>query len=146
MTNFQIQSYYWTQRIPPDKFTNLELWGVNVDFKSYEKKWTIHGIIQNMGFYPPTETPCVKMRENLKTKCCEYIAVYQDDLYIASPTPEIIVNTLEHKYKLNINADFHLELKIQMMQVGQGFINSRNTLKSYMKFSVNFSMTTLLKI
>ena len=46
-----------------------------------------------MGFYPPTENPCVMMRENLKTKCCEYIVVYQDDLYIASPTPEAILNT-----------------------------------------------------
>ena len=48
---------------------------------------------------------------NLKTKCCEYIAVYQDDLYIASPTPEAIVNTPENKYKLNINTDFHLGAK-----------------------------------
>ena len=79
---------YWTQKVPPktsnpDKLTNLELWGVNFDSKSYEKKWTIHGIIENMGFYPSTENPCVMMRENLKTKCCEYIAVYQHDLYIA---------------------------------------------------------------
>ena len=51
------------------------------------------------------------MRKNLKTKCCEYIALYQDDLYIASPTPEAIVNTLETKCKLNINADFHLGAK-----------------------------------
>ena len=51
------------------------------------------------------------MTENLKTRCCECIAVYQDDLYIASPTPEAIVNTLENKYKLNINADFHLGAK-----------------------------------
>ena len=29
--------------------TNIELWGVNVDFKSYEKKWAIHGIMHNMG-------------------------------------------------------------------------------------------------
>ena len=51
------------------------------------------------------------MRKNLKTKCCEYIALYQDDLYIASRTPEAIVNTLETKCKLNINADFHLGAK-----------------------------------
>ena len=89
--------------------TNLELWGVNVDFKSFEKKWTIHDISQNKGFYPPPENPCVMMRENLKTKHCEYIAVYQDDLYIASPTPKAILNALENKYKLNINPDFYLE-------------------------------------
>ena len=64
------------------------------------------GSSKSMGFYPPTENPCVMMRENLKTKCCEYIAVYQDDLYIASPTSEAILNTLENKYKLNINPDF----------------------------------------
>ena len=98
--------------------TNLELWGVNFDFKSYDKTWTIHGIIQNMGFYPPTENPCVMVRENIKTKCCEYIAVYQDDLYIASPTPEPIVNTLETKHKLNINADFHLGAKYPNDPVG----------------------------
>ena len=51
------------------------------------------------------------MRENLKTKSCEYIVVYLDDLYIASPKPEDIVNTLKTKYKMNINADYHLEPK-----------------------------------
>ena len=56
------------ETLNPDKLTNLELSEVNVDFKSYEKKWTIHGILQNMGFYPPTENPCVMMRENLKKK------------------------------------------------------------------------------
>ena len=89
-----------------DKLTNLELWGVNVDFKSYEHKWAIHEILQNMGFCPPTENPCVMMAENLKTKCCGYIVVYQDDLYIASTTPETILKTLQHVYKLNINPDF----------------------------------------
>ena len=94
--------------------TNLELWGVNVDFKSYEKKWTIHAIIQNMSFYPPTENPCVMMRENLKTKCSEYIVVYQDDLCTTSPTPEAILNILQNKYKLNINQDFYLGAKYQI--------------------------------
>ena len=51
------------------------------------------------------------MRENLKTKCCEYIAVYQHDLYIASPIPEDIANTLKTKDKLNINVDYHLGAK-----------------------------------
>ena len=35
-----------------DKMTSLELWGVNADFQSYEKKWTIDGILENIGFYP----------------------------------------------------------------------------------------------
>ena len=53
----------------------------------------------------------VMMRENLETKCCEYIAVYQGDLYIASPTPEDIVHTLETKFNLNIKADYHIGAK-----------------------------------
>ena len=56
-----------------DKLSNLELWGVNVDFKSYEQNWIIHGILQHLNFYPPTENPCVMIKENFKTKCSEYI-------------------------------------------------------------------------
>ena len=36
------------------------------------------------------------------------IVVYQDDLYIVSPTPETILNTLQNKYKLNINQGFFI--------------------------------------
>ena len=39
------------------------------------------------------------MRENLKTKSYEYTAVYMDDLYIASPKPKDIVNTLKSNTK-----------------------------------------------
>ena len=86
--------------------TNFELWGVNVDIKSYEQKWTNHGILQHMGFYPPTENPCVMMRENLKTDSSKYIVIYRDDLYMASSTSEEILNILQDKYKININPDF----------------------------------------
>ena len=55
-----------------------------------------------MGFYPPTENPNVIMREYLKTTSCEYIIVYQDDLHIASTTPEEILHMLQDKYKINI--------------------------------------------
>ena len=50
-----------------------------------------------MGFYHPRENSCIIIRENLKTKCCECIVVYQDDLYIASLTHEAILNTLQNK-------------------------------------------------
>ena len=67
------------------------------------------------------------MRENLKTKCCEYIAVYVDDLYIASQKPKHIVNTLKTKHKIKIKTDeklsYHLELITPMIQVGQWFVN-----------------------
>ena len=94
-----------------DELNNLELWGANVDLKSYDKKWTIQDSIQNMIFHPTNANPCVMMRENLKPNCCEYIAVYLDDLYIASPKPEDIVNTFKIQYKLKINTDYHLGAK-----------------------------------
>ena len=42
------------------------------------------------------------MRENHKTKSSEYIFICQDDLYIASTTPEEIFLMLKDKYKINI--------------------------------------------
>ena len=83
-------SYSFKQQIVKFKVnsgTNQELWGVYVDFKSNQTKWTIHGILQYMGFYPPAENPNVMMRENLKTTRSEYIIIYHDELYIASTTP-----------------------------------------------------------
>ena len=65
-------------------------------------------IIQNMGFYPPTENPCVMMKENLKTKCSAYTVIYQKALYLVSQTPEEVLKTLQNKYKLNIKPDFYL--------------------------------------
>ena len=85
--------------------SNQELWGVHVDSKSNQNKWTIHGILLHMGFYVTTENPNVMMRENHKTKSSEYIFICQDDLYIASSTPEEILHMLQDKYKINI----HLE-------------------------------------
>ena len=55
-----------------------------------------------MGFPSPTENPNVMMRENHNTQSCEYFSIYQDDLYIASTTPEEILHILQDKYKINI--------------------------------------------
>ena len=46
---------------------NQELWGVYIDFKSNQSKWTNNAILQHMGFPPTTESACVMIRENLKT-------------------------------------------------------------------------------
>ena len=81
----------------------LELCGVNPDFSSYELKWTIDGILQHMGFYPTIENPCVRIRVNHITKSCEYIILYQDELYIASATLEEILHIVKDKYKIKIN-------------------------------------------
>ena len=55
-----------------------------------------------MGFYVTTENPNLMMRENHKTKSSEYIFICQDDLYIASTTPEEILHMLKDKYKICI--------------------------------------------
>ena len=77
--------------------------GVNTDFSSYELKWTIDAILQHKGFYHTTENPCVMMRENQKTKSCEYIIFYHNELYIALTTLEEIIHIVKDKYKIKIN-------------------------------------------
>ena len=64
----------------------INSWGVNIEFTLYELKWTINPILQHMGFYHTTESPCLMMRVNHKTKSCECIIIHQDELYIASNT------------------------------------------------------------
>ena len=92
-----------------------------------------------MGFYPPTDNPCVLMRENFKAKCCEYIGVYQDDLYIASPTPEAILNTLQDKYKININPDYYLGAKYSIDPGGTMISQLRKYLeKLYVNVTILF--------
>ena len=82
--------------------TGQEVWGVYIDSQSNQNKWTIHGILLLMGFYVTTENPNLMMRENHQTKSSEYIFICQDDLYIASTTPQEILNMLKDKYKINI--------------------------------------------
>ena len=82
--------------------TDQEVWGVYIDSQSNQNKWTIHGILLHMGFYETTENPNVMMRENHNTKSSEYIFICQDDLSIASTTPQEILNMLKDKYKINI--------------------------------------------
>ena len=77
--------------------SNQELWGVNTDFSSYELKWTIYAILQDMGFCPTTENPYVMMRVNHITKSCEYIIIYQDELYTPSSTLLEILHITQEK-------------------------------------------------
>ena len=48
------------------------------------------------------------MRENHKTKSCEYRIIYQDELYIASTTLDEILHIVHAKYKIKINPDVYL--------------------------------------
>ena len=68
---------------------------------SNQNKWTIDAILQHMSLYPPTENLCVMRRQNHNTQSSEYIIIYQDELYIASTTPEEILHILQDKYKIN---------------------------------------------
>ena len=87
---------------------------------------------KNMGFYPPAAIPCVMMRENLKTKCCEYIFVYQDDIYIESPTAEAILNTLQNKYKLPFNPYSYLGAKYSTDPGGTMICQLRKYLEKFL--------------
>ena len=87
------------------------VWGANVDLKSYGNKWTVHDIIQNMGFHPTKSNPCVIMRENLN--CFEYIDVYVDDLYIATQK----MKTLLTLSKPNANTELREMQNYLMIQV-----------------------------
>ena len=82
-----------------------------------------------MGFYVTTENPNLMMRENHKTKSSEYIFICQDDLYIASTTPQEILNMLKGKYKI----DIYLQGKYPHDPVEEIFVKLRNILKCYMK-------------
>ena len=84
-------------------------WGVNIEFTLYELKWTIHAILQHMGFYHTTENPCAMMRAKHNTKSCEYIIIHQDELYIASGTLQEILHIVKEKYKIKINPHVYQE-------------------------------------
>ena len=85
----------------------VNLWGVNIEFTLYELKCTIDAILQHMGFYHTTENPCVIMRANHKTKSCECIILYQDELYIASSTLQEILHIVKEKYNITINSNVY---------------------------------------
>ena len=95
-----------------------------------------------MGFYVTTENPKLMLRENHKTKSSEYIFICQDDLYIASTTPEEILQMLP----ANTRSIFILNLIFHMILVEQLFVNSRNILKSYMQMLICFSKTNYQEI
>ena len=82
-------------------------WGVNIEFTLYELKCTIHAILQQMGFYHPTENPCVMMRVNQKPKSCECIIIHQDELYIATSTLQEILHIMKEEYKIKINSNVY---------------------------------------
>ena len=67
----------------------------------------IHDIMIELNFTPCKADPCVWLREK-KTKY-EYIAIYVDDLLIASDDPQKIIQDLKNKFKLKMREDRLLE-------------------------------------
>ena len=67
----------------------------------------IHDIMLQLNFRPCKADPCVWLRE-MKDKY-EYIAVYVDDLLIASEEPQKIIQDLKEEFNLRIKCDGPLE-------------------------------------
>ena len=68
---------------------------------------TVHDIMLELNFIPCKGDSCVWLRE-MKNKY-EYIAIYGDDLLIASEEPQRIIQDLREKFKLKIKEDGPLE-------------------------------------
>ena len=88
---------------------NVNSWGVNMEFKFYELKCTIHAILQHMGFYHTTGNPCVMMRAKHNTKSCECIIIDEDELYIASSILQEILKIVKEIHKIKINPHINQE-------------------------------------
>ena len=77
--------------------------------KSSGLRWSlrIHDVMLQLNFRPCKADPCVWLRE-MKDKY-KYIAIYVDDLLIASEEPQKIIQDLNDKFKLKIKGDGLLE-------------------------------------
>ena len=64
--------------------------------KSSGKRWAevIHGILRDMKFLPSKADPCTWLRKAPNLRLYEYIAVYVDDLCIASESPSAIIQII----------------------------------------------------
>ena len=79
--------------------------------KSSGLRWAqkLHDIMIDMDYKPSKADPCVWMKPNNKKKCYEYVAIYVDDLLIASQNPKVFIDTLKQKFNLKIKGDGPLE-------------------------------------
>ena len=77
---------------------NKALYGLKTSGKRWHERFS--DVLREMGFIPCKAEPDIWMRD--RGDHYEYIAVYTDDLTIASRDPEAITNALihEHKFKL----------------------------------------------
>ncbi|KAL7577484.1 hypothetical protein ACA910_004765 [Epithemia clementina (nom. ined.)] len=82
--------------------------------KSSGARWhdRLFDVLTDMGFSPSKADSDIWIKKASDGFCYEYIAVYVDDLAIASKNPEAICQTLKEKYKFKLKGDgpidFHL--------------------------------------
>ena len=96
-----------------------------------------------LSFRPCKADPCVWLREMKNKYKYKYIAIYVDDLLIASEEPQKIIHDLKEKFKLKIKCDGSLEYHLSydyklgkdstLMAQPTRYINK--ILKSYKKMS-----------
>ena len=55
-----------------------------------------------MDFIPSQANPCISLRNNPKLDLYDHIAVYVDDLCIATEKPEELISIFKTKYKLKV--------------------------------------------
>ena len=65
--------------------------------------------LQHMGFQPSKANPDIWMKPTDDRQAYEYIAVYIDDLCVASKDPGKIFQTLKNKYKFKLKGDGPLD-------------------------------------
>ena len=75
--------------------------------KSSGKRWaeTLHDILIDMDFIPSRADQCILLKKSTKLNLYEYIAVYVDNLCIATQDPKEIIKLLKSKYKLKVKGD-----------------------------------------
>jgi len=83
------------------------LYGLKTSGKMWHERFA--DILKNLGFHQSRADPCVWLRQLKDKSGYEYIAVYVDDLAMASPRPENIVHDLETKYHLKLKGVGKLE-------------------------------------
>ena len=93
----------------------------------------------DMKFTPSKAGPCIWLRKASNLRCYEYIAIYVDDLCIATESPSTIIDIFKIKYNLKVKGDgklsYHLGTNSMLLSHlvlhNQDIDNIINFLKMY---------------
>ena len=111
-SNWHSEPYHKNQNPSEWHYRTIKAWTKHhpqQDWKKSGLTWSqrIHDIMLQLCFRPCKADPCVWLRE-MKDKY-EYIAIYVDDLLMASEEPQKIIQDLKEKFKLKIKGDSPLD-------------------------------------